>query len=435
MVLEIEQMMGKSCETGRGKIGEVFRTEQDQAVFAECTKGMEYQASVTSICCPVPGIPPGLNMSGAAMYDSNILAELARLGVRCEIIFPEGRNLGCERVEGWCLHSLRTPGLPGPLQHLAWIAALGQVIHKIYREEEFHLLRVHSFLSSCLETLWILRMCRIRIPVVIHFHHLDGSAWRNRIVGDAVHRSNSVICFSEAARKDLLARFQIEPSRVHVVYHGVERRFRPLASNVGLRRQLNIEADDKVLLFLGNLEPRKNPLMLLDVVRNLLGRGQKVKLMLCGKGPLLSKVQAKVNQLGLGGFVVLTGPIPEESKPEYYNMADVFVFPSELEGFGLVLAEAMSCGKPVVSFNNSSIPEVVEDSVTGFLVKTGDKDEFVKKTQLLLEDEHLRCRMACQAVERVERMFRWERAARETLDIYVKSMEEFKAKVKMELDQ
>jgi glycosyltransferase involved in cell wall biosynthesis len=205
-----------------------------------------------------------------------------------------------------------------------------------------------------------------------------------------------------------------------------------LASNVGLRRQLNIKAEDRVLLFLGNLEPRKNPLMLLDTVKNLLDRGQKVKLVLCGKGPLLSKLQTKINQLGLGNFVVLTGTISEESKPEYYNMADVFVFPSELEGFGLVLAEAMSCGKPVVSFDNSSIPEVVEDGVTGFLVKTGDKDEFVKKTLLLLEEEHLRRRMACQAVERVERMFRWERAARETLSIYIKALEKFKLKLKKE---
>jgi len=88
----------------------------------------------------------------------------------------------------------------------------------------------------------------------------------------------------------------------------------------------------------------------------------------------------------------------------------------------------MSCGKPVVAFNNSSIPEVVEDGVTGFLVRTGDKEDFVKKVLLLLRDEELRWRMGCRAIERVERMFRWERAARETLDIYAKSIDGFRGK-------
>jgi len=121
--------------------------------------------------------------------------------------------------------------------------------------------------------------------------------------------------------------------------------------------------------------------------------------------------------------VILTGAVSEHLLLDYYNLADVFVFPSVLEGFGLVMGEAMSCGKPVVAFNNSAIPEVVENGRSGFLVSPGDKTEFVKKVLLLLNNKKLRIEIGIRAKERVEHFFRWERAASETFKIYQQIIE------------
>ena len=90
----------------------------------------------------------------------------------------------------------------------------------------------------------------------------------------------------------------------------------------------------------------------------------------------------------------------------------------------------MSCGKPVVALNTSAIPEVVEDGVAGFLVSPGDKDEFVRKILLLLDDKELRLQMGVRARERVDRLFRWERAARETFEIYQRTIEQFRSDVR-----
>jgi glycosyltransferase involved in cell wall biosynthesis len=180
-------------------------------------------------------------------------------------------------------------------------------------------------------------------------------------------------------------------------------------------------------LFLGTLEARKNPLFLLNVLTELLARGNRVKLLLCGTGPLVKTIQCEIRRRRLEDTVVLTGVIPEEQKPDYYNLADVFLFPSALEGFGMVLGEAMSCGKPVVAFNTSSVGELVEDGVSGFLVKPGDQAEFVRRTLALLTNEQLRVRMGNRAKERVDRLFRWERATSETRGIYEETIGRFRS--------
>jgi glycosyltransferase involved in cell wall biosynthesis len=230
--------------------------------------------------------------------------------------------------------------------------------------------------------------------------------------------SEAVITPSYAAKQDIVKHLNIPPQKIHVVYHGIERRFCPRPINLKLLHQLGCSPEERILLFVGNMEQRKNPLFLLDVLKDLLSLRKKVKLILCGTGPLMDIIRQRVNQFALGNYVILTGAVPEHLMPDYYNLADVFVFPSILEGFGLVMGEAMSCGKPVVAFNTSAIPEVVENGVTGFLVSPSNKSEFVQKVLLLIENKKLRIEMGNKAIKRVDHLFRWERAARETLNIY-----------------
>ncbi len=382
------------------------------------------------ICCPVPGIVPGREMTGAAADDRNILEHLALLGVKVDVILPEGRSLVELDGHGRCLtiHKVRIPPQPSLARDVARISSVLRTVLALYREYRFDLLRVHSFFSSCLETLCLKTICHLPVPVVVHFYHLDSNPWRNFVVRTTMRHCNAVIAISQASKKDLVKHLGIAPSKIHVVYLGIERIFRPAPPSMQLLRQLGCNPEERILLFLGTLEPRKNPLFLLDLLKDLLHAKRKVKLIIGGTGPLLETIRRKISQLGLETHVVLTGMIPEDAKPAYYNLADIFLFPSALEGFGLVAGEAMSSGKPVVAFNTSAIPEVVADRVTGFLVEPGDRDEFVRKTLLLLDNRELRLQMGAQAADRVDRLFRWERAAKETLGIYGQIIERFRSR-------
>ena len=112
-----------------------------------------------------------------------------------------------------------------------------------------------------------------------------------------------------------------------------------------------------------------------------------------GSGPLRAELEGLVRRLGLEGSVVFTGYLPEADKVPVLNLADVFVFPSLLEGFPLAPQEAMSCGKPVVAFRVASLPEMVEDGVSGFLVEAKARGDFVERVLRLLRDPVLRARL------------------------------------------
>ncbi len=359
-------------------------------------------------------------MTGAATYDRSILEHLSLLGVDVHAILPEGRKWieSDGNGGGLTIHRVKIPIQPPFAFHAARIIALPRVVRALHNRYAFDLLRVHSFFSSCLDALWITSASRFSIPMVVHFHHLDNSPWRNVLVRRVMRRAKAVIAFSHAAKKQAVKHLGVEASKIHVVYLGVGRELRPAPPKRELLEAIGWKHRERILLYLGSLESRKNPLFLLDVLADLLSRGQMVRLVLCGAGPLAETLRLEIQRRGLESYVCLAGAVPERLKADYYNLADVFLFPSALEGFGLSLAEAMSCGKPVVAFDNSSISEVVERGQTGFLVESGNRSEFVRNTTLLLENDSLRAEMGCRARERVERLFRWERAAQQTLDVY-----------------
>ncbi|MGB0036225.1 MAG: glycosyltransferase family 4 protein [Candidatus Acidiferrales bacterium] len=369
-------------------------------------------------------MPPGYQMTGAATYDRSILEHLALLGVEVHAILPKGsqwiESNGAARRP--VIHRIGIPLQPPFAFHAVRILALPRVVRALHERYTFNCLRVHSFFSSCLEALWITADSRLSLPMVVHFHHLDNSPWRNVLVRQVMRRAKAVIAFSHAAKEQAVQHLGVQASKIHVVYHGVGRELQPAPPKKELLESIGWKHGERILLYLGSLESRKNPLFLLDVLADLLSQRQTVRLVLCGAGPLAETLRREIQRRGLESHACLTGPVPERLKADYYNLADVFLFPSGLEGFGLSLAEAMSCGKPVVAFDNSSISEVVERGQTGFLVESGDRNEFVRSTTLLLENDSLHAEMGCRARERVERLFRWDRAAQQTLDVYTQAL-------------
>jgi len=124
-----------------------------------------------------------------------------------------------------------------------------------------------------------------------------------------------------------------------------------------------------------------------------------------------------VQRLELEHYVRFTGYVEEEDLPALYNGADLFVFPSLYEGFGLPVLEAMACGTPVVTSNTSSLPEVAGDAA--LLVDPYDVEEIATAMRRILEDEALTAELRAKGLARAKE-FSWERTARETIAVYEK---------------
>jgi phosphatidylinositol alpha-1,6-mannosyltransferase len=138
---------------------------------------------------------------------------------------------------------------------------------------------------------------------------------------------------------------------------------------------------------------------------------------------LLDDLRRRADRLGVSSSVVFTGYVPEADKAGYFNLADVFFFPSAMEGFGLAVGEAMSSGLPVVVSNRGSIPELVVDGEGGFVSDPADPARFAERLRLLLGDAALRRKLGQANAARIEQRFRWDRCVDGTRRVYEATLE------------
>ncbi|HXJ81564.1 MAG TPA: glycosyltransferase family 4 protein, partial [Candidatus Methylomirabilis sp.] len=353
------------------------------------------------ICSPHCGIAPESG-SGGEVYERELLRGLGALGDECHILLARGKPH--ERgVPGWTVHPVWPPkGLRWYVTPFVW----PRYIRRLWAEPGFDLLRAHSVRFVGPAALLARHRYRLPVPIVTHHHHLDPSPLNPVIEKRVIEASDCVVTDSQFAKRQLADELQVRTDHVKVVYCGVGPKYAPAARDEGLARRWGL-LGKKVLLCLGPLIARKNPMFLLDAFAEVRRAfGQDVALVWVGSGPLRAECEARIDRLGLAGSVVLTGYLPEADKVPMLNLADIFVFASLLEGFPLAPQEAMSCGKPVVAFRVASLPEMIEDGASGFLVEPGQQSAFVERVLALLRDDALRARFGAAAAERVERHFR-----------------------------
>ncbi len=240
-----------------------------------------------------------------------------------------------------------------------------------------------------------------------------------RAVTRAVGRAEWILADSESTRRDLMGLMAVEPDRVSVIYPGVEPRFHPVRDSEVLNRvRDHYNLPERFVLGLGTLQPRKNFPGLVDGFGRLvqgIGNGELQLVVVGSKGWMCEDTYAAAAKVGLEDRVHFPGFVEDDDLPALYSLAVAFAFPTWYEGFGLPVLEAMACGTPVVTADNSSLPEVVGQA--GLLVDAGDADALAGALARLLGDEALRAQLAAAGIEQA-RQFTWTAAARQLLTVY-----------------
>jgi glycosyltransferase involved in cell wall biosynthesis len=182
--------------------------------------------------------------------------------------------------------------------------------------------------------------------------------WRFRATVADLRRVAAVVCPTEAARHDVIRLAGVEESRVHVIHHGVDGRFRVLAPDrvAEVRRDLGLDGGH-LLMHVGTGIFYKNVAATLEALHALRDSGLEAKIAIVG-GPLGAREQELCRRLGVSGAVHELGAVDDARLVELYNAADVFLFPSFAEGFGWPVLEAMGCGTPVVASDIPALREV-----------------------------------------------------------------------------
>lgn len=235
-------------------------------------------------------------------------------------------------------------------------------------------------------------------------------------------RLDAIITVSEHSRRDIVDRLRVDPTTVHVVPNAVGPSFGPVdrahAEAVAERHGIA----GPYLLYVGSVEARKNLDRLLQAYALLREQraGRQRQLVIVGApGWKASPVYATVDRLGLESCVRFTGRVPDDELPALYGGADLFVFPSLYEGYGLPVLEAMAAGTPVVTANASSLPEVGGDAV---VYCDPQAPASIAEAMGTVLDNPGRARELAERGRSRANEFTWGRAARGTLAVYERAL-------------
>lgn len=149
------------------------------------------------------------------------------------------------------------------------------------------------------------------------------------------------------------------------------------------------------------------PLLLERLEKEKTGLEDKIKVLMVGKGSLISSLETRSKELGISDMVTFTGEIPHLQVPEYLNMLDVYCAPSEMESFGVAVIEASACKIPVIASNVGGIPEVVNDGDTGYLVEKGNPGQIANRLFELVSNKEKRHEFGENGRKFVEENYDW----------------------------
>ena len=237
-----------------------------------------------------------------------------------------------------------------------------------------------------------------------------------KFVPPSVARADHVVVNCEFTKNELIESYRVPAEKVTVVYPGVDpNAFYPRSEKEKEEIKKKYGITKPFLLFLGTLEPRKNVPAILKAYAGLKDR-KKFNLVLAGKkGWLSEEIFRTVADLGLEEDVVFTGYVPEEDRPKLMSAAEVFVFPSFFEGFGMPVVEAQACGTPVVTSNTTSLPEAAGDG--GVLVDPRDVGAIGGAIARILSSPSLRDELSRKGLKN-SRRFRWEDSGKKLIEIF-----------------
>jgi glycosyltransferase involved in cell wall biosynthesis len=312
-----------------------------------------------------------MRIGGTEMVIKNIIEgsdkELLDMSIFCieEPLGPWGEEM---RENGIAIHSQnRKDGFD---------TSLISGIRKVIKEQSIDVLHCHQY------TPWVygvLAAVGLRTKVIFTEHgrfYPDSSSWKRRFINPVLAFFTDHITAISKATKQALVEFEfLNEKKIEVIYNGIQPLPKASAEELKeLRVSLQIPEHHMILGTVARLDPIKNQKMMIDAFNEVLKEQPDTTLIIVGDGELMDALQAQVSELGIRDKVIFTGYV---TKPgTHIQLFDIFLLSSLSEGTSMTLLEAMSVGVPCVVTDAGGNAEVVEDGVSGVVVKSGFAPEF-----------------------------------------------------------
>jgi D-inositol-3-phosphate glycosyltransferase len=396
--------------------------------------------------CPLATLG-GKDTGGMNVYVRDLTLELGRMGIHVDV-FTRSQDEHVPHVlhdlgfGNRVVHVPAGPEFPLPKQELAgYIPQFVNGIRQFAADKGIHYDLLHShYWMSGLAAGWLSDLWE-GVPILQMFHTLG--EMKNRVAlneneregayrldgeRQVLARADCIIAATPAEQAQLEWLYKAEPSKVKVIPPGVDTsHFYPIPADEA-RQYIGLAPDDRMILFVGRIEPLKGVATLIKAVACLRLKNLKepVNLAVIGGDPEAASaeiseemihLQKLCDDLTVGKMVAFLGKRGQDTLPYYYSAAEVVVMPSHYESFGMVALEAMACGTPVIASQVGGLAFLVQDGVTGYTVPTEDNEALCERLTALLGDENLRQKMGRNAAE-YARNYDWEKITKQVVKVY-----------------
>jgi Glycosyltransferase len=323
---------------------------------------------------------------------------------------------------------VKVPGLYPPPWVISPLFALR--LKRLDRQYNFDLIHLHNRFFMDYDTAAIYaKLAKKPFLITIHNPRPVGISLPITVVGVAYDMligrwpfvlADTIISVSDWSCRDI-SRYGVRMDKMVTIPNAIDvSAFGPTEST-SLREQFGI-GNSPMLLFVGRMIAQKGIEYLLDAMPEVLKTHPDAKLLLIGKGNSLKSLKRRAASLGIEENAIFAGYLSEEKLKEAYGTCDVFVLPSIVEPFGMVILEAMACHKPVVCTDSGGVNEIVEDNGSGFLVPVKDHMALAEKINLVLSDDALRRRLGERGRMIAEERYDWKQVATRVQKVYAETI-------------
>jgi glycosyltransferase involved in cell wall biosynthesis len=245
-----------------------------------------------------------------------------------------------------------------------------------------------------------------------------GNLYRRIIVSKVVQNSRRLITVSNFEKENITNFFKLKNKEIQAVHNGINKTFTKIIdADHKAKVKAKYELPEKYMLHIANKDPRKNTKKVLIAFNEFLKTAtanHQLLMIGCNKADL-KKMLNEINAIHLYKRIILTGYVSDEDLPVMYQLAELFLFPSLREGFGIPIIEAMSCGVPVITSNTSSMPEVAGNAA--HLIDPNKPEDICRGMLKIVFNENYKKELIQKGLKR-SKQFSWNKMASQVLEQY-----------------
>ncbi|OGD93671.1 hypothetical protein A2697_01645 [Candidatus Curtissbacteria bacterium RIFCSPHIGHO2_01_FULL_41_44] len=349
------------------------------------------------ICSPQLGISP-ISSLGGEIYDYQTLKGFTQKGVKVFVYLPKNRPYDKSLKNFYVDYCFMKHIFP------PWIYSFISMPYLVrtYKKEKFDFLRIHSPRFLGLAAIFF-HLLYPKVPIIASLVTVDPSPIFYPIEWLTFKVSKKIIVQSDYMKNILITKYKVSPNKIAVTYGG---QFDTLKITKAPKQAEILNKDTQVLLFMGVLVKRKNPLFLADIFKEVKKEVPNSKLVIIGNGPLKKNLVKKLKTENLLDDSILIDYAYGKEKAYWLKRMNVFLMPSFDEGFGLAVTEAMSFGKPVITSDRAAFEEIITNGQNGYSLPLKIV-LWVKTITALLKSPNASKKIGTVAQRSVQKKFNW----------------------------